>query len=405
MKQLTLSLSIFLLAACSSKKTEITPIEVAYYEAPSDIESAEPFLFTDKNNKVYLSWVEKSEDVYNFQYSSLENQKWMEPKLIASDSTWFVNWADYPMIATDGTGTFLSHVLARSGKGKFYYDVKMFASHDGDDWSKSFLLNDDGKKAEHGFVSIIPYENDFFVTWLDGRNTAMEGMENMEGMNHGGHHGSMSLRAAIISADGKKISEWELDNKTCDCCQTTAAITANGPVVIYRDRSDEEIRDISITRLVNNEWTKPDPIYQDNWKIAGCPVNGPRAFAVGNNLTIAWYSLVDNQAQVKVIFSADGGETFSTPIRVDDGSPLGRVDVVLLDVETALISWMEGPDIKAMKVRKDGSKEAPITIATTAESRSSGFPQMTKSDNEIIFAWTDSKEKKIKLAGIELSKL
>ena len=43
--------------------------------------------------------------------------------------------------------------------------------------------------------------------------------------HHEGHHGAMSLRAAIIDGKGNKISEWELDNKTCDCCQTSAAIT------------------------------------------------------------------------------------------------------------------------------------------------------------------------------------
>jgi hypothetical protein len=227
-------------------------------------------------------------------------------------------------------------------------------------------------------------------------------MEDMKGMDHSGHHGSMSLRAAILSPDGKKINEWELDNKTCDCCQTTAAITNNGPIVVYRDRSDEEIRDISIARLVNNEWTAPAPIYQDNWKIAGCPVNGPRSSVLGNNLVIAWYSLIDNQAQVKVVFSNNGGESFQQPIRLDEGSPLGRVDVVLLNEETALVSWMEGATIKAVKVKADGSKEAPFTIATSSEARSSGFPQMTKSENEIIFAWTDSEAKKVKVASVEL---
>ena len=61
----------------------------------------------------------------------------------------------------------------------------------------------------------------------------------------------MTLRAAFIDKKGNKINEWELDGRVCDCCQTTAAITNDGPVVVYRDRSDDEVRDMSIVRYVN----------------------------------------------------------------------------------------------------------------------------------------------------------
>ncbi len=63
----------------------------------------------------------------------------------------------------------------------------------------------------------------------------------------------MTIRGAIIDKQGNKSGEWELDNRVCDCCQTSTAITANGPIVVYRDRSDEEIRDISIVRLINEQ--------------------------------------------------------------------------------------------------------------------------------------------------------
>jgi hypothetical protein len=225
----------------------------------------------------------------------------------------------------------------------------------------------------------------------------------MEGMDHHeGHHGSMSLRAAIIDANGKKINEWELDNKTCDCCQTTAAITSNGPVVIYRDRSDEEIRDMSIVRLINGQWTAPKAIHNDNWKIAGCPVNGPRTDAKGNNLVAAWFSSATDTSHVNVIFSKDGGATFGNAIRIDEGGAIGRVDIVMLNDTSAMVSWMEGTMIKVAKVHADGTLEPSITIATSSESRSSGFPQMTKSGNQLIFAWTDDNEKNIKVATIIL---
>ena len=397
--------SLWVALACTNKPYDSAQIELTNHLSPAGPQSGEPFLFSDENESVYLSWLEKQEQLHVFKYSKLESGQWSEPVPIASDSTWFVNWADYPMMAVNRSGNFLSHVLARSGEGKFHYDVKMFCSNNGTEWTKSFLLNNDNKKAEHGFVTIIPYGENFLVTWLDGRNTIMEGIENMKGMDHGGDHGSMSLRAAILNSEGDKINEWELDNKTCDCCQTTAAITDNGPVVIYRDRSDNEIRDISITRLVNDSWTEPTPIYEDNWKIAGCPVNGPRASSIGNNLVTAWFSIVEEVAQVKVVFSSDGGGTFTQPIRIDQGKTIGRVDVLWLNDQAAVVSWMEGSEIKAVRVMRDGTVGTAINIAASSESRSSGFPQMTKSVNEIIFAWTDSQEKTIKVASVSTENL
>lgn len=392
-KGFVIILLLLLAAACSVKQSAVDATSTGM-DSPAGPSSGEPYLFTDEKGKVYLSWIEKVQDKNEFKFSSLTDGKWSEPLLIDSGKNWFVNWADYPMITANGND-FMAHYLKKSGDGTFSYDVKLTSSRDqGKTWNPSKTLHDDGKEAEHGFVSILPYKENFFIAWLDGRNTVMEGME-----HHEGHHGQMSLRAAIVDNEGGKINEWELDNRTCDCCQTSAVITENGPVVVYRDRSEDEIRDISIVRLVNNEWTEPKPIYSDNWKIAGCPVNGPRVAAEGNFIAIAWYSVPDNKSKVNVIFSHDGGESFDEPIHVDEGNTIGRVDIVMLDNETAMVSWMEGTTIKATKVHSDGRKETSLVIASSSESRSSGFPQMTKYNDQVIFAWTDDKEKTVKVAS------
>lgn len=396
MKYIHLLLLFAILNACStSNKENDQPIAVNVMESPAKTVSGEPYLYTDATGVTYLSWVEVLEGVNYLKFSRLENEKWTEPIVIRSGENWFVNWADYPLIAAHGQ-QLMAHYLGKSGEGTFAYDVMFTISQDaGATWSEPKAVHDDAKQAEHGFVSILPYGEDFLVAWLDGRNTVMEGME-----DHEGHHGQMSIRAAIVDKNGVKRNEWELDNRTCDCCQTVATLTDNGPVVIYRDRSDEEIRDMSIVRYVNGQWTAPEAVYEDGWKIAGCPVNGPRADALGNHLAIAWFSSPEGNASVRVIFSDDGGETFGEPVKVDEGKAIGRVDVVMLDTHHAMVSWMEGSEIKAVKVNSDGSKESSMTIASSSEARSSGFPQMTKAGDKLIFAWTDDKEKKIKTATV-----
>lgn len=62
---------------------------------------------------------------------------------------------------------------------------------------------------------------------------------------------AMNIRAARISNSEKMFNDTLLDSRTCDYCQTSAAISKNDPVVVYRDRTDDEIRDISIVREVN----------------------------------------------------------------------------------------------------------------------------------------------------------
>jgi hypothetical protein len=382
-------LFILLVTAACSSTNEVT--------TPAGIGSAEPFLFTDERGQAYLSWVENAASVSSLKYSRLDKGKWSEPILIASGKNWFINWADYPMLV-ENKNNYAAHFLEKSGDDTFAYNVKLCTSANGNKWSTPFIIHDDGKQAEHGFVSLLPYGDNFLVVWLDGRNAVMEGTN----VNHHGGHGEMTLRAAVISLEGTKLNEWQLDNKTCDCCQTSAVLTNNGPVILYRDRSDEELRDIAIVRLQHDSvWSQPASVYTDNWKIAGCPVNGPRADAIGNSLAIAWFTAASNQPTVKVIFSSNGGETFGNPIQVNTGNTIGRVDVVMLDERAAVVSWIEAAAIKAMRINSDGSKGNAVTIASTSEARSSGFPQMTKADNNLVFAWTDDAQQTIRTAVVD----
>jgi hypothetical protein len=384
--------------SCSPLTRESTEVTLQEIQVPAVNTSAEPFLYIDEG-VVHLSWVEKQDTQATFRISRIDNMQWSDPTTIAAGNSWFVNWADYPMVASKGKNM-IAHFLDKSGDGKFAYDIKLTTSDDGGkSWQTPILLNDDKKEAEHGFVTLLPYNNDFFVTWLDGRNTAMEGMD-----HHEGHHGSMSLRAAIVDYSGNKKMEWELDNKTCDCCQTTAAITSSGPVVIYRDRSDDEIRDMSIVRLVDGKWTSPKPIHDDNWKIAGCPVNGPRAATTGKTLAVVWFSAASEKSRVLVAFSENHGMSFNDPIRIDEGKTIGRVDIDMIDENNALVVWMEGAEIRIVKINKDGTKGPSTLLASSSDSRASGFPQLVINGDQAIVAWTDDKEKKVRTASLEIPK-
>lgn len=375
----------FVLISCSEKKPTKQKSIVKFIKSPAAINSAQPFLFS--GDKTLLSWIENEQDsLYTLKYSELINEQWDAAKTITSGSDWFVNWADFPAIA-EQNGHILTHFLQMSAEGTYTYDIKMKLGSGSDNtWKNDFILHNDGTKSEHGFVTTLPYKNDsFFVTWLDGRNTS-------GGHDHSGA-GAMTLRSAEIQLTGEIIDETELDHKTCDCCQTSAAITSNGPIVIYRDRSDEEIRDIYIVRKTDSVWTRPKAVFNDDWKIAGCPVNGPKAVAIDNSLAVVWYTGANEIPKVKLIFSKDGGEKFNEPILIDEIQTVGRVDVAMLDKEHVLVSWVTSEEsttvIKALKVSNLGKKGKELVVAAFDPSRSSGFPQLEVVNDDALFAWVD----------------
>lgn len=363
---------------------------------PSSSKSQTPYLVATNDN-LYLSWQETENDtVFNFRYSKLTEDTFSAPETIMTGDNWFVNWADYPVI-TENKGNMLAHVLQKSAIGTYTYDVKLsLKTKNGNNWSKPFKLHQDTTKSEHGFVSMIPFKDGFFATWLDGRNTVNVSEDNR----------AMNLRGAFIDGNGAITNDKLLDDKICDCCQTTAAITSNGPVVIYRDRSDAEVRDMSIVRYFDGKWTTPKTIYQDNWKIEGCPVNGPRVAALGDQLAVAWFTTPNEYSTVNVSFSSDAGETFQKPTKVDLGNPLGRVDIVLIDDNNAVVSWLEDDKILARKVNVNDEMGKILTISSTSKSRASGFPQMELLDSKLYFAWTmvdENKKTSIKLGKLSVS--
>lgn len=386
---LKISVVLIFLGGCKEAvKKETSILEVAPFteiKSPAQMSSSLPFLFSNAD-KTLLSWVEKEGDSLSIlKYSELINGEWQNAQEIIRGTDWFVNWADFPMIA-ENRGNLWSHVLKKSTVGTYSYDVKMNVLPKGGNsiWKTDIALHTDSTPTEHGFVTVLPYKEDFFVTWLDGRNTEQ---------NEAGERGAMTIRAAQVASDGSVSDEQELDVSTCDCCQTTAAITENGPVVIYRDRSETEVRDISIVRQVDGKWTSPKPVHTDNWKIKGCPVNGPKAMALGNTLVVAWFTGAQQKSRVQLAFSNDGGAEFAAPIQIAAGNVLGRVDVLLLDKSTAIVSWMESKDkktrLKAVKVSSTGEQSVPVIIAKMNGSRKSGFPQMELVNGTIHFAWTD----------------
>jgi hypothetical protein len=407
MSRQVLLLIVIALICISCSRTDNKPLEIKSTQAPTDADSREPELTPTQNGNVILSWVERLSDKrYALRAATLESNGWSETRTVAEGDNWFVNWADFPSVIALNDGTLAAHWLVKSGAGTYAYDVNIATSKDnGRSWTKPIIPHRDQTQTEHGFVSLVPLSDGRLgAIWLDGRN--MQNMKETDG--HAPAPESMTLRYATIDANGNLADETQLDERVCECCQTSAAVTSAGPIAVYRDRSATEVRDIYIVRFVNGSWTSPQPVHADNWQINGCPVNGPSVAADGSRVAVAWFSSIADTPRVKIAFSQDSGATFSSPIQVDDGTNVGRVDTLLLPDGSALVCWLsgdaQGGEIKVRRVQADGSVGPASVIATTDISRSSGFPRMARRGNEVHFAWTEfGKPARVRTAVTKIS--
>jgi hypothetical protein len=384
------------LAGCGGSDDESPPAEspakVSVLPSPAAPGSGEPNLSVGPDGRVYLSWIEPGPDsTHALRFSTLEGDAWSAPRTIAQGGDWFVNWADFPSLTPMANGRMAAHWLQKSGGGKYAYDVRVAVSGDGGaTWSQGVVPHRDGTASEHGFVSMWPAGDSLALVWLDGRKYGASEDEH-DAKNE------MTLQYTTVAHDGRPAPERELDGRVCDCCQTGAAVTASGPIVVYRDRSPDEIRDIYYTRRVNGAWTPGRPVHADGWKIDACPVNGPQAAADGNRVAVAWYTAARDSQKVLVAFSNDAGATFGPPVRVDGGNPEGRVDVLMLDGGGALVSWMErgaekGAEVRVRRVEANGRVGTPRVVASSTATRSSGFPRMVRAGNDLVMAWTAAGE-------------
>ena len=398
-----------LCGGCVSRESRLSVVFPAQMiDSPAAAGSLEPNLFAAADGRVFLSWVEPVGDDHSLRYSVRKTGAWSAPVTVARGSGWFVNWADFPSVVASPDGALSAHWLQKSGEDTYAYDVKVSRSFDGGEtWSTALVPHRDGTKTEHGFVSMLPWDNGrIMIVWLDGRNFADEKTDHGEG---GSAKAEMTLRTAVMGPDGGLEDEMSLDDRVCDCCQTAAALTTDGAIVAYRDRSVSEVRDIWFVRHHNGQWTKPRPVAEDGWEIFGCPVNGPAIAASGRRVAVVWFTHAHENPRVKIAFSDDAGETFGQPIRVDDGDPMGRVGVVILADGSAVASWMgftaDQADIRLRRVWPDGRTEEPHTLAQLSKERASGFPVLASNDREIVVAWTDvGSPSRVRTASLRLDR-
>ena len=281
------------LLAATANAAEKTPPRIAIEEmaVAAARGSLGASLATTPDGELWLSWVEPAPPVpgtapapaaadsthhhgaapaggpHTLRFAKFDApaKRWSPPRTIATGHGVPTSSADFPQLVSDGRGR--AFALWHDGRG----GAALSESADGGaTWSTPAPWTRNGNPVEK-FSLVRLADGRVLAAWLDGR------------VRSGGGK-AQQLFARVLGTD----SDMLVDPSVCDCCQTTlAAFPDGGALLAYRGRTDQEVRDIRISRWHGGKWDEPRTLNNDDWRIAACPINGPRLASDGGRIAAA----------------------------------------------------------------------------------------------------------------------
>ncbi len=384
------ALAIWCAVAASAQRPATLAVDAI--NSPAGANSSVPQM-TTQGDRVVLSWVERAGTKSTLKFAERTSSGWSMPMTVIASDKMMVNSADVPSVRATPEG-FAAHWMMESGPDPEAYDLRVAFSADGKTWTMPKPPNTDKTMSQHGFGTLFPFQSGTGIVWLDGRKT-------------NGDEGDMQLRVASFDRANRFQSDTLIDSRVCECCSTSVALGAEGPLVAYRDRSAGEVRDIYVARYAGaGKWSAPVRVHADNFKIEACPINGPAIDARGKDVVVAWFTAPNEKQQSFVAFSQDGGRTFGKATKVEDAGTLGRMQVGLASDGAAIVGWVEFANEKStFKVRRidaAGTRGPSVAVAQVSGTR---FPRLAVAKNEAVVAWTESEgsSSRVKTARLRLN--
>ena len=349
-------------------------------EIPTGSDSMAPNLSL-MGNHFALSWIKRNEGQESqFFFTQWTGSGFENKNLIAASQKMFSNWADIPSIVEAKNGDLYAHWLERISSKQYAYGVQIALSKDrGKMWAPMGWLHDDESETEHGFVSLIQDDANVRAFWLDGRKMTKAS-------------GKMALHTAIL--DGNEIEEERtLDANVCTCCPTSAIQLTDGPMVVYRDRSSEGIRDFSFVTDLEQGWSEPEKIADDHWLMPGCPVNGASIASSGDLVAISRFTFIQGKPQVILQIYKQGQSNVRKNLVLDKKAPIGRCSTVC-SKDAIYTIWIGKEKKQAVlrmaEVTPNGNVRRQEILCALDAGFTSGMPRSILSGGYVWVSWTDS---------------
>lgn len=389
LRTLALALPAALLAGCAggtppappAPRAAVTPVE-----NPAAPGSTLPSLAA-RDGAVLLSWIEDPKGpAPSLRAALFRGGEWSATRTIAAGPEILIDPANPPEIAILEDGALAAAWVVKNPTSAHASDVRFSVSRDGGaSWSEPVTPHRDRTATEHGFVSLVPRPGaGLDLLWLDGR-AATES-----------DYGEGGTQLFAVTWDGETFGpETVVDPRVCDCCRTAAARVGPRILAAYRDRGEDERRDISIAALSPSGWEPPRDVAIDGWRLTACPTNGPALAVHGDRVAVAWFTAAEAAPRVRIAVSKDGGASFGEPLRLDGGDPIGRVDAAALPGGVTAVSWLEKKgaraEVRVALLSKDGTVAAEAVSGETTSGRGSGTPRVVPAaEGGLLVAWVET---------------
>lgn len=441
-----LALAALLASACGTGETPapppasplpatqaLPPPDIA--EVPAGPGSLAPRVTRIPDGGALLSWLEPEATGTALRWSALADSAWSAPQTIVSSPNLLLNAADVPGIGALGNGRLVAHWRETREPAGAGYDAKVALSFDsGRTWEKAVTPHRDHADAEHGFVAVFeaspPFENggrertnsrpqgasgssteafdltgsssngasangnalkdrdvteiDAGIAWIDGREAATSPQA----------FSSQLIVTTLESGGDVGLGlEQVLDPRTCECCPLASARAGDVTLLAYRDRSEDDHRDIAVMRRApDGNWSGPVRVHDDAWQVMGCPVNGPAIDADGSRVAIAWFTASLQDPRVLLSFSDDAGSTWSDPVRVDSpaaGQAAGHAGIALLEDGSVLVTHVVRQDGRLVVIANRVVQGSPPGPGSTIARDVVGIPQLARAGDRVHLAWAE----------------
>ncbi len=364
---------------------------------PTSNVSGQPGLATTPDGRLLLSWIDSTPGRRNaLQFASWDGSgRWQSaPRTIVVGDSLAVDAANPPQLSATSDGALWVHWLQKDPDSR--NDLQLSRSVDGGfNWSPPLQVATAAQTTELGFATLWPQDNHSVgMAWLDGEAVTTAAPTTPQTTTPQ-TIAPTALHAAVFDANLQRSQAATVDPRACDCCHVAVAVTARGPLLVYRDRSATDIRDIAATRFDGTHWSAARPVHVDDWKMSGCPVNGPAVAASENQAIVGWYTAANQQPRLELARSVDAGDNFAAPVVVDQGDVvLGRA-AVALDAQQAWVAWLRedasGQSLWVARYSADLSRPLQRVKVAALHGRGgvTGFPQLAVLAGHAYVVWTD----------------
>lgn len=367
-----LSLFGILLLTAAMRATGGEPVPIDPPAAPGSTSpalTAEKATVASRGRDVLMTWLEPGGKL---KFSRFSGETWTPPVTITEPVS-LLDAADPPSLTVLDTQAVRRTLIARTG------DVVARSGDAGRTWARL-------PAPSLPFASFAGGDEGGYAFWLSAGGAGTE------------------LLGTRILAGGTP-----LDPSVAAGAGTAAAMTWDGPVVVYRDRGDEDVDDVALVRRQDADWTPPLTVHAEAWhgsREPSRPQTGPRVAAFERRVAVAW-----SADRVLVAFSEDAGRTFGAAVEVDapaaDRRPAGVVDVALDEQGDALVLWTTaegtGEALRLARVAPDGERGEELILASGPAGHFTGMPQITPAGRRVAVTWTEGRPERVRAAVVPLA--